>query len=230
MKRNKAILVVALSLVLLAVAAPSHAVPMLRLTADGTTSVTITDQVVGVGGDANPLVGAITFVGTVGIFDINMTTALTKPILGSAGSPSMVLTSSDSSTTAVGSHSLVVEFSEIGFGPVNSSFRLGMTGGTSIGTDVLYEAFLDTANGNFPTATALGSVGPLIGPAFSGSATSSQIALAGPFSLNERVTINITGPASTTFNATLAVPEPGLLLLLGTGLLTVGFLGSRLNG
>ena len=70
MKLNKAILAVALGLALLAVAAaPSHAVPVLRLTADGGVPVTITD---GGGGDFNGATGAITFIGPVGVFEVNI--------------------------------------------------------------------------------------------------------------------------------------------------------------
>ena len=157
MKRNKTVLVMALTLVFLAIAVPSQPVPVLRLSADGGAPVTITDQLAG---DMNPAVGAVTFLGPVGDFSFNVSTGFTKPILGSALSPSMDLNSVDISSAASGTHNLVVEFSDTGFGPVNSAFHLGI-GGTTTGS-VLYQAFLDPANVSFAQTTALGSIGPLL--------------------------------------------------------------------
>src|SRR5207244_4992543 len=95
MKRNKTVLVMALTLVFLAIAVPSQPVPVLRLSADGGAPVTITDQLAG---DMNPAVGAVTFLGPVGDFSFNVSTGFTKPILGSALSPSMDLNSVDISS------------------------------------------------------------------------------------------------------------------------------------
>jgi hypothetical protein len=82
-------------------------------------------------GDVNPMVGAVTFLGSVGTFLLNVGTGITKPILGSALNPSMDLNSVDVSSASE-THSLVVEFS--GFGPVNSTFHLGI-GGTDLPAD-----------------------------------------------------------------------------------------------
>lgn len=208
--------------VLLATATPTYATPMLRLSTDGGgTWTTITDQLAG---DFNPTPGAITFVGPLTGFPVNVTTGITKPALGSTTLPSMDLNSVD-----IGAGALIIEFSDTAFGPFNSNFSLGIGGTVAASGTLLYAAFLDPGNANFVTTTTLGLLGPFGPGAFSGSTSSALQAVGFPYSLTQRVTISQTSQGATSFNATLTVPAPAPLVLLGIGLLSLGLLSWRRN-
>jgi hypothetical protein len=70
------LLVLALGLM---VATPSaYGVATLRFTADAGPSISCAD---GAACDANPIAGAVTFVGGVGVYSLNVTTGLSKPFL-----------------------------------------------------------------------------------------------------------------------------------------------------
>src|SRR5271169_653075 len=78
---------------------------------NGATWTKITD---GGAHDFNPEAGAITFVGSIGTWKINVTTGLTKPAVGSVTLPVMDLNTVDTST---GKGTLLIKFIDYGFGP-----------------------------------------------------------------------------------------------------------------
>ncbi|NBP72986.1 MAG: hypothetical protein EBU57_07455, partial [Alphaproteobacteria bacterium] len=126
-----------------AVSVPAHAVPQLRLS-DGINTVTVTD---GGAGDINPLAGVVVFNGAIGDFSVNVTTGITKPLLGSPTDPVLDLNSIDVTGAAGGI--LTIEFTETDFlsgGPtVNFSTEIG---GVTADT-VQFEHFASAANTGF---------------------------------------------------------------------------------
>jgi hypothetical protein len=213
MKRVGGVLVLAAAISAMT-ASDAQAAQMLRLT-QGASSVQITDGGVG---DSNPFAGAITFIGSVGSYFLNVSTGVSKPVLGSAANPHMDLASLNMS----GSGMLTIEHTDtdfVGTGP----FAMHI-GGTTNGS-VSYAAYFDSTNAAFGTGSAIDSLGPFGGPAFAGSGGGGNAVIT-PYSLTQVVTLTHTGFGISSFDAEL-IPEPATLALFGLGLIGVGAATSR---
>lgn len=196
----------------------AEAAQMLTLTS-GSTSVTIQDNQAG---DLNPLAGAITFMGSVGAFNrLNISTGVSKPILGSAANPWMDLNSLNISSNGGGT--LVIDHFDDGFtGLTNFSMGIGGSAGVGAGGgNLTYSAYFNQGAGN----VLIDTLGPFSG-VFAGTGGGGPTTLA-PYSLTQRVTI-FHGPSTvaSSFNASL-IPEPATLALFGLGLIGVGVATNR---
>jgi hypothetical protein len=217
---RRLVLFAALALVL-ALPMSAHAGLILYLSSDGDTHF-IADQS---SDDSNPTVGAITYSQAVGTFSVNVTTGLSKPVLGTAARGLM-----DLNSTLVGSGSILLGLTDTDFTGTGSTAFASSIGGTTRGSSVEYDTFVDPTNTEFGTSMLLASQvfapAPLV--AFSGSSVD-VASLDGPmYSLTQLIFVdNGESSRNTSFDAELKVPEPGTMTLLGMGFLTLGFARRR---
>ena len=166
--------------------------------------------------DINSNAGVVTFTGSFGPFAVNVTTGVTKPVYPGSH---MSLSSVNMQVADAGSHTLVMMFSETGFGEM-ADFVMEFGGTlTDNGSTITATGYFDAANALFHPGTLIGSTGPLAGMAFDRSFTGSGSGST-TYSLTQVLTLNTTGPTNFSGNFELqTVPEPASMTVLGGALL-----------
>ncbi|MFN3167920.1 MAG: PEP-CTERM sorting domain-containing protein [Phycisphaeraceae bacterium] len=206
--------VAALSLVGLT-AEQSQAATIIELS-DGITTVTVAD---GSLGDLSATPGVVVFSGAVGVFDVNVTTGLSYPLLGSLTEPRLDLNSVNVSSGGTGT--LTVKLTTTDFlGPATGVATLD-TGGTTNGS-ITVTSYVDSSNAPFGTTDTTGVLGVYTDGPFSGS-TFSGTSVTAPYSASIIATIVHDDPSDvTSFDAEYnIVPEPASAALLGLGVLAL---------
>jgi len=204
---------------------PSQSVQALAIRlSDGASIVTVND---GGAGDLNPVTGAVTFLGPIGGWGINVTTGLSYPILGAPTLPYLDLNSVNVSSSGAGSLTIYLTDTNFnsGSGPRTFLSEIGGTLTSSPGSSLDFDAFLDMGNNAFGVSgsgvTQLADLG-FTGSPLADAAGGNAVVGPGNYSVTLRVTMNPGGPGVTSFDASTRIPEPGTLALLGLGLLGLG--------
>ena len=212
MKQLSKILIITVLSVFL-VAGTAMALPILELSY-GTTTLAIQDSSAL---DGLPNAGGVLYNGLLGVFNVNVTTGITKPLIGGMDYPMMDLNSINVSSSGAGT--LTIKWTETGFTlPDTLSGFNSMIGGTTSG-EVTVSTFLND--------TLLSDLGPFSDGAFSDE---HQVAIdpAEPFSLAIVATITHDAANITSFDAGISpVPEPTTMLLLGSGLIGLARFGRK---
>jgi hypothetical protein len=175
---------------------PGHAAFALRLSADnGATWTTIED---GTLADQNPVAGAVAFNGGIGDWIVNVTSALSKPVVGSAATPYVDVSSHNLSTSA---GTLIIQCSDTDFDPaLPPGSYVAEIGGVTGGT-VSFRAWADAANTPFAKTTTLADLGVWGGEVFVNKVVSATNPNRAPYSLTLEAIIVHSTAANSGFDA-----------------------------
>jgi len=201
-------------------ATPAEAAFKLSLDDNAGSTLVVAD---GDAADTDARQGVITVSASLGIWDISITAAFSKPTFGSVSDPKIDIMTGNGQILSSGGGTLTVMATDTDFGPVAEGLTADLlsAGGTAAsGASVDVYGYLDTGNVEFGTEFEKPKLLDLGPGAFSGSATAplpqAIIDGAEPFSMTLVIDITHTAPGLTTLDAkNEMVPEPATCLIWG---------------
>jgi hypothetical protein len=168
--------------------------------------------------------GTITFIGSVGTFDFNVTT-------GRGGGvevlPALMNLNSIDAKNTGGAGQLTLTFSDTSYSDLASTLNLSssttFTAGTPLGSAITFTGFASAANA-IPAATLIGALGPFTQTSNTGATSlagtqnfANPIGASGSLTEMAVLSFNGAGEIDSGFTiANVAVPEPTGVVLLGT--------------
>ena len=167
---------------------------------DGTATTTVYDNQFG---DLDSTVGSVVFLGSIGVWDINVSTGVSQPILGGPLEAAMDLNSIDHSTAAGTLRIRLVDDFLLGAMPTTGALAIG---GTTDGT-LTYNAQY------FFWGSYIDQLGPFGPGAFSGSSTKPLPGAFNPFGVAQEVFITHDEAGTTSFDASLDITQSRIVAM-----------------
>lgn len=171
--------------------------------------------------------GYASYNGSLGVWNINVTTGLAAPADGIPGAPNIDLNSTDATST--GGTPLEILWSAGGY-TSTGGIVAGIGGTLGAGVSVTFTGYYGSTV--LSTANAINATLSMNTPgAFSGSDFGSvPNSATTPYFLTEVVTLNSIGGSQSSFDANLAVPDGGAtLMLLGSAMTAMTLVRSKLG-
>jgi len=174
-------------------------------------------------GDTMAATGAVYVRTNVGVWYLSISSAITKPLFGSATQPVMDLLVQANSSAA---GSLTFTFSDNGFGPATGTLTAKADGHLVDGgapANLAYDVYGDPANVVGATTVHIAGIPTSPMPVF--AQDSGLLLLGAPFSLTQVITFTAGGATGFSADGSFAftaVPEPGLIGLGCLGLVVGG--------
>lgn len=209
----------------------AKAIFTLKLTTGLGATKTVLD---GGAGDLDGVVnGVISTTGAVGVFSVNVTTSLSKPVLGSPYLAFMDLNSVN--VNAGGADTLLIETSDTDFsilGSPTSLVHFTGAGGTltaPAGSSIVFSAAVDGGNVLFAYDESILTVGPFGPGAYSGTNTTTWSPTSFPFSMSQKAFIDMKGAGTVSFDHEhkVLVPEGSSVAMMLMGLGPLGLILRR---
>ena len=223
MKPTRTSFVVASSVILMASMPIAGAVATMRISDNQSNSFLIVDNAAG---DLSPVAGVVVFTGTFGNWLITTDTGVTKPVSGNSVRPYMDVNFIATSSTPGGT--LVIEFSEDGFGPMAPGTNYALSiGGTTQGS-LNCTTLVDVNNVLFGGVELVPG-----GKTFTGGGFACNLGAPGtytsPYSVTKRITITHgSGVLTSSGDTQLTVPDGGTTIaMFGLSLLGLGALRKK---
>ena len=192
-----------------------------RIVQDDTLAGVLTSIGLTTSGDAATGAGVVMYTGAFGSFNVNVTTGVSKPVLGATGT----LLDLNSVNVSGGSGTLTIGLTDTDFLRGGAGFLNFQIGGTTDGT-ISAEAYMDAANTEFGTGTLLGSM-DASGSAFAYTSAGTTVDTTNPYSLTLIASVTHTGGGQiTSFDANV-VPEPSMIALMSLGFIGLGVAARR---